>query len=81
MGEINKAYLLLKTKNLKMKEKNFAIITCWETAEVFITEYVEPESGNYEDFYKELNKKHDLNLTEHNSSIMITSEELNIRFI
>lgn len=64
-----------------MKEKNFAIIMCWETVEVFITEYIEPESGDYEDFYKELNKKHNLNLTEDNSSIMITSEKLNIRFI
>lgn len=64
-----------------MKEKEFIIINCYETGEIFITEYDSNIVESYEDYYQILNEEHDLGLSENNSHCMIVKGELNIKIL
>ena len=64
-----------------MKEKEFIIITLYETGEVFITEYDSNIVGSYEEFYEILNEQYDLNITENNANCMISKGELNLKIL
>lgn len=64
-----------------MKEKEFIIITLYETGQVYITEYDSNLVDSYEEYYEILNEQFDLNITENNSNCMITKGELNITLL
>lgn len=64
-----------------MREKEFIIITIYETGEVIISEYDSCVVNSYEEYYDILNEEHDLNITENNSNCMIVKGELNIKLL
>lgn len=64
-----------------MKEKEFIIITIYETGEVIITEYDSNVVDSYEEYYEILNEEYDLNITQNNSNCMIVKGELNIKLL
>jgi hypothetical protein len=64
-----------------MKEKEFIIITRYDTAEVIICEYDSSTVDSYEEYYEILNEEHDLNISDSNSSCMIVKGELNIKIL